>query len=581
MATKSLRKILLVAVLPLLSTSLVQAADRVGDFALLDQYGGFQQLSWYDDHRAVVLLTQANGCTATEAALPAFSNLQQQYEDEGIAFMLLNPEGADRNAVREEMNRLGIYMPVLMDDAQVVSETLGIAHSGEVLVLDPSSFTVEFRGPAGPELQQALQQIAADQAVTVASVASNGCPVSYAAREEHQATGISYAVDVAPIIAENCADCHRENSIAPFALDSHQLVQGWSPMIREVLLTKRMPPGQVDPHVGNIMDMSNLSDAEMQTLVHWIDAGAPRDGETDPLAQLTWPESKWRAAPGREPDLIVKIPPQQIPATGVVDYLNVYADIPIEKDVWIQGSEIVPGDYSVLHHVITRVVQPEQAAGDVRPDEGDDEFAGEGASDVPMAGLTGYVPGRRPVLEENGGGLLRAGTKVAFQLHYTTSGKEVTDHSELGIYLYPEGEVPEIEKTSGGRALNNHFMIPAGAKDYEVSESAIVEKDAYLVSFMPHMHFRGKRMKFIAKYPDGSEEELLSVPNYQFNWQIRHHLEPKLVPAGTEIVALGAFDNSTQNPFNPDPAESIDWGPQSWDEMFIGYMRWKHVEDME
>jgi len=124
-------------------------------------------------------------------------------------------------------------------------------------------------------------------------------------------------------------------------------------------------------------------------------------------------------------------------------------------------------------------------------------------------------------------------------------------------------------------------LIPANAKDHEVIKSAFVKKDAYLVSFMPHMHFRGKRMKFVAKYPDGSQEEILSVPNYQFNWQIRHHIEPKLVPAGTEIMAIGAFDNSTQNGFNPDPNEEIDWGPQSWDEMFIGYMRWTHVEDLQ
>ena len=156
-----------------------------------------------------------------------------------------------------------------------------------------------------------------------------------------------------------------------------------------------------------------------------------------------------------------------------------------------------------------------------------------------------------PTSNPDRGGLLRAGSKIAFQLHYTTAGREVFDQSELGIYLYPEGEIPQIERMSGDRALNRRFLIPANAKDHEVSESAVVPKDAYLVSLMPHMHFRGKRMKFIANYPDGTTEELLSVPNYQFNWQMRHHLERKFVPAGTEIVAIGAFDNSTQNPYTP------------------------------
>jgi len=556
------------------------AADRAGDFSLLDQHGAYHQLSYYNDHKAVVLMTQANDCPIVEQRLPQFSALQARYDGQEIEFMLLNPQGADRELVRKEMNRLGVDLPVLMDDTQLVGELLSLSHAGEAIVLDPERLTILFRGPVGDELNQALMQVAADQDVTTESVSSSGCAISYAAKDAHFDQGISYVADVAPIIEENCADCHRQNSIAPFALDSHQVLQGWSPMVKEVVLTKRMPPGQIDPHVGNILDMSNLTDDEARTLIHWIDMGAPRDGEIDPLANLQWPESKWLADGGSEPDIIVQIPPQTIPATGVVDYINVYAEIPIEDDVWIRGSEIVPGDYSVLHHVITRVVQPEIANDSVRPDEGDDEFEGLENTDIPMAGLTGYVPGRRPQLEPGSGGLLRAGSRVAFQLHYTTSGREVTDSSELGIYLYPEGEIPQIEKSSGGRALNRRFLIPAGAKDHEVFESDIVEKDAYLVSFMPHMHYRGKRMKFVAKYPDGTQEELLSVPNYQFNWQVRHHLEPKFVPAGTEIVAIGAFDNSTQNSFNPDPGEAIDWGPQSWDEMFIGYMRWKHVEDL-
>ena len=589
MNTKSVKAMLRMPVtagLSMLALSLLTvgqswAADRVGDFSLLDQHGTFHQLSYYDDHKAVVLLTQANDCPLIEQRLPEYAALQARYDSQDIEFMLLNPEGADRELVKAEMRRLGVDLPVLMDDSQLVGELLAVDHVGEAIVLDPERFEILFRGPVGDELGQALGRITAGDRPAAESVASSGCAVSYLAKDSHQQQGISYVADVAPIIEENCAGCHRQNSIAPFALDSHQVLQGWSPMIKEVVLTKRMPPGQIDPHVGNIVDMTNLSEDEAQTLIHWIDMGAPKDGATDPLASLQWPETKWLADGGNEPDIIVQIPPQAIPATGVVDYINVYADIPIEEDVWVRGSEIVPGDYSVLHHVITRVVRPEVSDESVRPDEGDDEFAGLEGADVPMAGLTGYVPGRRPQLEPGAGGLLRAGSRVAFQLHYTTSGREVTDHSELGIYLYPQGEVPEITKNSGGRALNRRFLIPAGAKDHEVVESAIVKKDAYLESFMPHMHYRGKRMKFVARYPDGTEEELLSVPNYQFNWQLRHHLEPKFVPAGTEIIAIGAFDNSVQNTFNPDPGEAIDWGPQSWDEMFIGYMRWKHVEDIK
>ena len=576
-----MKKIILCLCLIMLPLQFAIANDRIGDFALLDHNGTFHQLSYYDDMQAVVVLVHAVQCEALQQSVSGFKVAQAAFEPRGVEFMLLNAEGSTREILRREADRLGLNMPILMDDAQLVSESLGVRHAGEVLVLDPLTFSIVFRGPVGAGLTAAINQVLAGESVLEAELPGTGCAIQYAARDQHRQSGISYVSDVAPIIAKNCTECHRQNSIAPFALDSHQMVQGWSPMIREVVMTKRMPPGQVDPHVGNVIGMSNLSNADQQTLIHWIDAGALKDGETDPLAALVWPDSKWRSEPGTEPDLIVKIPPQQIPATGVIEYLNIVVDIPLQEDVWIRGSEIVPGDYSVLHHVITRIVAPDENGDDVVTEEGDDEFVGQDKTDVPLARLSGYVPGRRPSLTPNGGGLLRKGSAARFQLHYTTSGREVLDESELGIYFYPQGVVPEIEKRSGGRALNARFEIPAFAKDYEVVQSAFVEKDAYLLSFMPHMHFRGKRMKFVAKLPDGTEQEILSVPHYQFNWQVRHQIEPMFVPAGTEIVAIGAFDNSAQNQFNPDPSQDIDWGPQSWDEMFIGYMRWQHVEDMK
>jgi len=569
----------LVCLFTLLFTLVATAGERIGDFALLDSEGAFHQMSWYDDHKAVVFLIQSNGCEVSRGAIPAYKKLRNKYQDQGVEFLLLNPEGVDRELVQAEAAEYGMEFPILMDDAQLVAESLGITAAGGAIVFDPASFEIIYQGPVEDYLEIALSSLLESGRVEEPSIEFNGCSVSFAVQEQHQQNPVSYSNDIAPLIAENCAECHRINSIAPFALDSHQIVQGWAPMIKEVVMTKRMPPGQIDPHIGNIKEMANLTDSEAQKLIHWIDAGAPKDGEVDLLAELTWPDTKWRAEPGTVPDLIVKIPPQEIPATGVVDYMRVYADIALDKDRYIRGSELIPGDYSVLHHVITRVIQPETDVA-IEPEEGDAEVFAS-VEGIPLARISGYVPGRRPKITPNSGGLLRKGSRLSMQMHYTTSGRAITDTSEIGIYFYPEGVIPTIEKSSGGRALNRRFVIPANAKDHEVIKSAFVEKDAYLVSFMPHMHFRGKRMKFIARYPDGTEETILSVPHYQFNWQIRHELaEPKFVPAGTEMIAVGAFDNSTQNRFNPDPAQDIDWGPQSWDEMFIGYMRWQNVEDI-
>ncbi|MCB1671641.1 MAG: hypothetical protein R3F41_11650 [Gammaproteobacteria bacterium] len=549
------------------------AADRVGDFSLLDQDGYFHQMSWYNDHAAIALLVQANGSEASTSVYAAYQALQQTYADRGIQFFMINPMGrSNRAAVAEELARYGITdIPVLMDDTQYISEALGIDKTGEVLVYSPRSFSVEFRGPVGDELTRALEAITTGAAVPVAAVAMEGDQVSYPARAAQQQNLPSYEREIAPIIAENCASCHREGGIAPFALNSHAMVQGWSPMIREVLMTKRMPPGQIDGHIGEFINDMLVSDSDQQKLLHWIDAGAPKDGQSDPLAALTWPDSKWAFG---EPDYIIKVPPQTIPATGVLDYIHVVVPIDTDKDYWVQGSQYTAGDRTVLHHTLNSLIPPD--AGNRRGG-----FLGGGDPDA--ANITAYIPGAEPEwMPENTGGLLKKGSKLALQLHYTTNGRETVDASEIGLWFYPDDEVPE-KRLSGACACiftPTWTNIPPYDPEFTQQASVTLSRAAYLRSFTPHMHFRGKYMRFFAEYPDGNREELINIANYNYNWQLAYtYQEPRLMPAGTRLVAVGAFDNSVQNPDNPDPSRSVPWGQQSWDEMFFGAMQWVYTDD--
>jgi len=569
MSRPLVRALLLATVL---SPGLGIAADRVGDFSLLDQDGYFHQMSWYDDHAAIALLVQANSSDAATAALDDFAALQQKYEQQGIQFFMINPMGKlNRDAVAEELAQQGISIPVLMDDTQYVSESLGISQTGEVLVYDPKSFIVEFRGPAGVELEQALAALIAGDDVPVAQVAMSGEPVNYAAKTAHSQDLPSYEKDIAPIIADNCASCHREGGIAPFAMDSHTMVQGWSPMIREVLMTKRMPPGQVDGHIGEFINDMLVEQSDQQKLLHWIDAGSPQDGEVDPLAELTWPESKWAFG---EPDYIIRIPEQTIPATGVLDYINVRVPIETDQDYWVRGSQYVAGDRTVLHHTLNNLIPPDA-------DRRRRGFLGGGDPDA--ANITAYIPGAEPEwMPENTGGLLKAGSTLALQLHYTTNGRETTDASEIGLWFYPDGEVPE-KRLSGACACiftPTWTNIPPYDPEFIQEASVTLSKDAYLRSFTPHMHFRGRYMRFFAEYPNGNREELINIANYNYNWQLAYtYEEPRLMPAGTKLIAVGAFDNSAQNPNNPDPARSVPWGQQSWDEMFFGAMQWIYTDE--
>ena len=547
------------------TASSLQAAERVGDFSLLDQDGFFHHIGWYDNHKAIAFLVQVNGSDQTEQAAATYAQLQSRFDTQGIEFMMINPLGQERASVKQAAADLGLEIPVLIDDAQMISSAMGIDKSGEVFLFSPSTFEVMFRGPV-TALEAALNEVATDKPVSTAVVAMTGSDVTY-----QNSVNISYVNDVAPILADNCATCHRDGGIAPFAMDSHAMVQGWSPMIREVLMTKRMPPGQLDPHVGKFSNDYVLSVEEQQTLISWVEAGSPKDGSSDPLTALIWPESKWAFG---EPDLIVKVPPQEIPATGVMDYITVMVPFAgLDRDRWVRASQYIAGDRTVLHHTLNAVIAP-----GTRPTAG--SFLGGG--DPNAAFVTPYIPGAEPHMEAaNTGGLLKAGSMLGLQLHYTTTGKETVDASEIGVWFYPDDQVPQ-ERRSGECACifpDGWTNIPAYDPNFEQSQTIVIEREAYLQSFIPHMHFRGKNMRFAAHYPDGSVEQLINVANYNYNWQLDYQLEePKLVPAGTKIVVTAAFDNSAQNKANPDPAREVPWGQQSWDEMFFGQVYWKYVD---
>ena len=565
MKNVNLLKVVAASLLLIPATS--SAAERVGDFSLLDQDGYHHSMSWYDDHKMIALLVQANDSQAAADAVPAFDALKAKYDSQGIEFMMINPIGKlNRSAVQAKSAEYGVDIPILMDDAQVISEALGIERAGGVLLYNPRSFMVEYRGSVAAS-EKAIQEVLAGDEISTALTATSGPAISYVT------TAVpSYVADIAPILADNCATCHREGGIAPFAMDSHTMVQGWSPMIREVLMTKRMPPGQIDGHIGEFINDRLITDEEVRNVIAWADAGAPKDGDTDPLTELTWSTSKWSL--GEEPDYIIKVPSQQVAATGVLEYRDVAVTIDLDgKDRWLRGSEYIPGDRTVLHHTINTLDFPEEVG---------QRLGQSGSSNPDKANIKAYIPGGTAAFNPpNSGGLLKDGSVLNLNLHYTTNGRETTDESEIGLWFYPEGEIPAERMSLQCACIfpQTWTNIPANDPAFEQAATITIDKDANIYSFLAHMHFRGKYMRFYADYPDGSSEELINMAAYNYAWQMRYtYAEPKFVPAGTKITAVGAFDNSVQNNANPDPDRTVPWGQQSWDEMFFGAVEWKNID---
>lgn len=563
---------LVISLLIFVSSVQASTARAVDDFALIDHNGVFHQLSRYSDHKAVVLYAYGSNSDASSGAVDKLSFLHDKYEGRGIAFLMIDAiPDETRAGVAESLSKHRNEMPVLMDTSQLASFSLGIDHTGEVLVVDPKRMQLLYRGAIDSRAVAAVKgtndSISRNYLDEVLSaVTLNGPEVLDVEWEGGQRiffgeieadNPVSYVSEVVPILERRCVSCHRDSGVAPWSMDSHQMVSGWSDMMRETLLTMRMPPGQIDDtYLDGFIDVHSISDSEKRTLVRWIDSGAAMDGGDDPLTHLEQQASGWALG---EPDLIVEFPRQEIPATGTLDYKFVPVEIGLDRDRWVRAYAFDIGDKSVLHHVVAYTQDEKQQK---------QNSSGGGS----RTNFGGYAPGRDYVeFDKNTGVLLEEDMRFMVQFHYTTVGRTVEDVTRIGLYFQDEAPEFPLSRTA---VMNGEFVIPPGDSDFDVTARATIVKDSYLYNIAPHMHFRGKRVKYWAEYPDGTREDLLSIPNFQHNWQMVYRLkQPKLLPAGTVIVSEGAFDNSAKNPLNPDPSQEVRWGDQVWDEMFIAWMR--------
>ena len=547
-----------------------KSASSVSDFALIDHQGAFRHLYYHakdPQTRAIVLFVQGNGCPLVRKRVPELKRLRDAYATNGVVFWMINANPQDGRAdVVKEAAEFGIDLPILLDETQLAAKALKIIRTGEAIVIEPNTWRIRYRGAIDdrlgyetqkPEvkhqyLKDALDSLLAGKPIKTEVTSAPGCVVTYAKSSKT----VSYSDVIAPMLKANCVNCHARGGIGPFAMSSYEKVRGWSEMIREVLVTRRMPPWQADPHVGKFGNDFSLSPEDTRTLVQWIDDGAPRDKGKDPLAGYQPELPEWKLG---TPDFMVQIPEQSVAAEGVFDYRYVTVDAPNTEDLWLRAVEIVPGNTRVLHHIIATTIMP-----------GEDRERNQKA-------LAGYAPGMGPdMLPEGTGRLLKAGSKIVFQLHYTASGKAETDVSRLGLFLSKE---PPKQELRSSVLINFAFQIPPGDREFVTKKSRRFDKDALLYSMNPHMHLRGKWMRYTARYPDGTEELLLNVPNYRFDWQRNYDLkEPKRLPKGTELIVEAAWNNSGLNLNNPDPTKAVRWGDQTFDEMFYASYRYTYPE---
>ena len=551
---------------------------RVDDFQLLDHMGVAHRLFYYSDAPAIVVMTQGNGCPIVRNAVPAYRQVRDNYQEQGVKFFLLNSNLQDnKTTIAKEVADFGFDIPVLVDENQLVGESLNVTRTAEVFVIDPKSRKIVYHGPVDDRLtyqnqkakaefsylSDALDAVIAGETVKISQVDAPGCIVNFPERDNKERhTNISYHDTIAPILEERCVECHQVGGIGPWAMTSYDMIKGFSPMIREVIRTDRMPPWHSDPNIGSFLHDRSLTSKEIKTLVHWIEAGSPRGQGYDPLADPRESLPDW---PLGVPDLILTVPSFDVPATGVVDYQRPYVVNPLEEGKWLRASTVKVGSRESVHHVLTGYLKE-------IPKSGQSNEVRWGAS------VGGYAVGAESMIAREGlGTYIPAGGAIGLQMHYTPFGREVTDTTQIGLYFYDK-RPPRMLRNS----VIMDFSIEIPPEKANHAETAYLEfpKDAELFYAFPHAHYRGQSSTLAIRYPDGREEMILSLPKYDFNWQRAYEFkDPIKVPAGAKLIARYTYDNSTQNAANPDPSKKIVWGDQSFEEMLYTAISYRWTDE--
>jgi peroxiredoxin/mono/diheme cytochrome c family protein len=490
------------------------------------------------------------------------------------------------------------------------------------------------------DLAVALDELLAGKEVSQPTTEALGCLIGRV-REAAADSEVTYSKQIARIFQDRCVECHRPGQIGPFALEKYEEAVGWAEMIEEVVRDQRMPPWHPDPQYGHFRNDLSLSQKEKDLIYQWVAKGAP-EGDPKDLPKPKQYSGSWMMPGG--PDVVFQMTkePVDVAAEGTIEYKYYVVDTGFKEDKWVQVAECMPDNRGVVHHMIVFLKPPGMglfgdgggrgrqrsgegdaagaearrearsaenaravgigedgekkddkavAANDAerKPDAGDGGRqrgrgrgrGGRGGGQASFGQLCGFAPGTRPyVLPPGMAKLIPAGWQLVFQMHYTPNGSPQKDCSSVGIKFADPDTVKYRVATAN--AANGAFVIPAGDPDFKVESERKYGRDVLMLSVFPHMHLRGKDFHYELIYPDGRKETILNMPRYDFNWQTSYvFVEPLPLPQGTTLHCTAHFDNSADNPANPDPTKPVRWGDQTWEEMMIGWFDIAVPKDMD
>lgn len=549
--------------------------QKVAPQTLTDYQGKDWNTSDFQNQKGVVFAFLGTQCPLAKLYSVKLVSLAKKYESRGIRFVAVDSNIQDSLAeMAAHAKKFEMTIPFLKDPDQRWADELGATRTPEVCLLD-SNGILRYRGriddqygigytkekPSDLYLIDAIESVLAGREVEPALVSAPGCLIGRGRRDKADASDeektITYSNQVSRILQNRCVSCHREDEIGPMDLSNYDDAAAWADMILEVVNEGRMPPWHASPDHGHFANDRRMTQEEIDILNQWVEQGLAR-GDTSAAPEPLKVTKGWQLP--REPDLVVEMAsrPFKVPASGDVRYQYFLADPGFDKDVWVNGMEIVPGNRAVVHHVLVFLRDKNDKSG--RDLHGERSF------------LAGYVPGTRvDFMPEGMAKRIPSGSQLVFQVHYTPIGTEQTDLSKIGFWYMDSTKIThEVQTTS---AVQTAFRIPPRADNYRTT--ALLPEalpECQLLSMSPHMHLRGKAFRYTVIAPSGKREIVLDIPQYDFNWQTEYRLQiPQALEEGSRIYCEATFDNSDKNLNNPNPDATVTWGDQTYEEMMIGY----------
>lgn len=540
----------------------------VSDLSFITIDGKKGKLSDFKDKKALVVAFTGASCPISKRFAPSLAEMEKEYAKKDVAFVFVDPiaiEGAKED-LRKMTGAHGFKGSVILDEDESLTKGLGANTTTDTFVLDAAR-TIIYRGPVDDQygigyqldaprrsyLREALDAHLAHKPIESPALWAPGCELDVSSAEAPKQVW-TYHNRISRILEANCVECHREGGVGPFPLEHYDEAEENAGMIRKVVSEGIMPPWFASaPPKGHPSPWANdrsLPSLDKADLLAWIKNGKPEgDPLNAPLPVIR--KSEWTIG---QPDVIFSLPREvQVKATGLMPYVYLRVKTNFPDDRWVEAAEVRPTAPKVVHHVLVFAVGQ------------------DGLNRERTGTLAAYVPGNTFVEFPKGvAKKLPAGATLLFQMHYTPTGEATTDRTRIGLRFAKE---PPAKIVRTLPVANRRIRIPANAPNHVETASRQIPTGTVVRAFIPHMHLRGKAFKYELLMQNGKRETLLDVPRYDFNWQLRYELkEPRLLPEGSRIQVTGVFDNSKDNPANPNPNTTVRWGDQSEEEMLIGYV---------